>query len=336
MIFCNRPFEQMVIGADGTVLVCCFVPKPLGNIFQDDIEAVWNSEAAEEIRNSILDQSFKYCEKAYCHIAAKAGSLVQKGISRVNQIDDSLKKIISSPQTKLITFNYDQSCNLYCASCRKRIYHTPKPRIKELIKIQEAFLEKDFIKNVETFGIAGAGEPFLSKVYLDLMKRINQKDFPNLKLNILTNGLLLTPKMWKNFKNIHYAIHSINLSIDAATGSLYEKIRRGGKFKKLLNNLEFLAKLRKENKIPSLSIRFVVHSENFHDMIKFVKLGQKINCDIVFFQLIVKFGDFTDDEYKKLAVHHKSHPKHKEFLKIVRNPIFKEKIVDSQNLKAFM
>jgi MoaA/NifB/PqqE/SkfB family radical SAM enzyme len=208
--------------------------------------------------------------------------------------------------------------------------------VKKLIKIQEAFLKKDFIKNVETFSIAGEGEPFASKVYLDLLERINQRDFPVLKLNILTNGLLLTPTMWENFKNIHYAINSINVSIDAATGSLYEKIRRGGTFGKLLNNLEFLARLRKENKIASLTIRFVVYSENFHEIIKFVKLGQEINCDLVFFQLIVKFGGFTDDEYKKLAVHHKSHPKHKEFLKIVKNPILKERIVDSQNLKAFM
>jgi MoaA/NifB/PqqE/SkfB family radical SAM enzyme len=308
----------------------------LGNIFKNDIEEVWNSKAAKKIRNSILDQSFKYCEKAYCPIAAEADNVVQKSIYRINKIDDSLKKMIISPQTKLITFNYDQSCNLYCISCRKAIYHTPKSRVEELIKIQKALLKKDFIKNVETFSIAGAGEPFASKVYLDLLERINQRDFPGLKLNILTNGLLLTPPMWKKFQNIHYAVYSINLSIDAASGRVYEKIRRGGNFKKLLNNLEFLAQLRKENQIAYLSIRFVVHSENFHDMIKFVKLGQKFDCDIVFFQLIVKFGGFTDDEYKRLAVHHKSHPKHKKFLKIVKNPIFKEKIVNSQNLKAFM
>lgn len=192
------------------------------------------------------------------------------------------------------------------------------------------------MKDVRLFTIADFGEPFASKVYLGLIDKINYKKFPNLKIKFLTNGLLLTPKMWEKLKNIHYAIRYLDISIDAASAGTYEKIRRGGKFKQLLKNLEFFSQLRKKNKIESFAIKFVVSSENFQEMVEFVKLGQRFNCDKVIFRLIIKWNFFTEERYQKLAVHYKNHPNHKEFLETLLHPIFDEKnIVFLGNLNTF-
>lgn len=336
MVFCGRPFENIRIEWDGSIRVCCYIKEPLGNVFQDDIEDIWNSGCAKKIRDSILDQSYKYCDKKFCHIAARTNNVVRgNGIPGDSEIDSDMKKTISSCQPKRFEFAHDHSCNIYCTSCRKRISHIPKSTVKKLIKFQEDLIKKDFIRNVEFFNISGAGEPFASKVYLDLMKRINQIEFPKLKIDFLTNGLLLTPRMWKNLERLHYAVNVINVSIDAAAESTYKKVRRGGNFKRLQKNLEHLSQLRTNNKCKGLGFRYVVYSENFHEMVEFVKLGQRFNCDWIYFQLIVKFSVFTDDEYRRLAVHNKNHPGHKDFLKILRDPIFNEKNVFLQNIKPF-
>ena len=54
--FCHMPFTQLATGYKGDAFVCCcpaWVPFPVGNVFTaPSAEAVWNSEAAVEIRRS--------------------------------------------------------------------------------------------------------------------------------------------------------------------------------------------------------------------------------------------------------------------------------------------
>jgi MoaA/NifB/PqqE/SkfB family radical SAM enzyme len=338
IMICYRPFDQLVINHLGDVYVCCYVKKAIGNIFQDSkediMEAVWNSEAAKKIRNSIYDQSYTYCNKTFCTLAAKAKSITRAEDITTNRIivKNQLGDFLSGPAR--VMFNHDNSCNLYCVSCRKSIYRISKSKQDELISIQNSFLKKNTLKNAKEFHISVNGEPFASSVYLDLLKNLNVKDYPKLKIIITSNGLFLTPKMWDNLKNIHYAISQIHISIDAATAKTYEKIRLGGKFKKLKKNLQYLSKLRNEKSFDIFCIKFVVSSVNFNEMVDFVMLGKKLNCDYVNFQLITKFNSFTEEEYQRVAIHNKNHPKHKEFKKVLNNPIFNENIVNLINFHA--
>src|SRR4051812_18978280 len=77
--FCRRPFEHVEImhghGPDqsegfGDVYLCCagWLPKSIGNYLQQDLAHIWNSAAAREIRTSILDGSFRYCNAQACPV----------------------------------------------------------------------------------------------------------------------------------------------------------------------------------------------------------------------------------------------------------------------------
>ena len=173
--------------------------------------------------------------------------------------------------------------------------------------------------------ISGCGDPLASKIHRDFLKNFDSKRYQKVRIKLQTNGLLLTPEMWKSISKCHYAIDWISISIDAATKETY-KMNRGGNFDKLLKNLEFVSNLRKRKLIETFNINFVVQANNFREMRQFVDLGKRYGCDYVVFQRVmnlgVDYGINSEVKFQELAVHLKSHPLHKEFLNVLNDPIF--------------
>ena len=126
--------------------------------------------------------------------------------------------------------------------------------------------------------------------------------------------------MWKRVKAIHPYVNSCEVSIDAATKETYEtKTRIGGKWDVLVDNLEFITKIKT---IKFFSFSFVVQDSNFkemklfYDMITKYMKGSKSKFD-VFYNSIVNWGTYTNEEYLEKNVTLPSHKDHKEFLEIL-------------------
>ena len=130
--------------------------------------------------------------------------------------------------------------------------------------------------------------------------------------------------MWDSLHKINPAMYKISISIDAANENTYRLNRRGGNFKILLENLEFIKKLRNSEDIKQFYLLFVVQKNNYKEMTIFVELGKKFNCDNAAFSKIRNWGTYTKKEYSEIAVHEKSHPEHRDLLEILKNPIFKD------------
>jgi MoaA/NifB/PqqE/SkfB family radical SAM enzyme len=143
---------------------------------------------------------------------------------------------------------------------------------------------------------------------------------------LITNGILFTPENWGKIANVHYAINFIRISIDAAARETYEKLRRGGNFDILLDNLEFISGLKRQKNIK-LQAAFVMQKENYREMPMFVELVKKYNFDMVHFGRINNWGTYTDEEFRQIAVHRKDHPEHKDFLEILKDPALRDPIV---------
>jgi len=243
--FCSYPFDSLFFQPNGEVLVCCnaWMKKSIGNFFTQSLTEIWNSTAAQNIRESILDGSFRYCRADLC-------SFIITGKTKILPQDKRLLKIIQERKTilehgpRLISLNYDFSCNLYCKSCRNKVIVSDIETQRKLINFQDSLLSSGMFKDVRELTISRIGDPFSSPVYMDLFTKIEQHKFPQLKIDIRTNGLLLTPQNWERIKKVHYAINMIYISIDAATSKTYNQLRRGGDFKKLKRNLLFLKKLK--------------------------------------------------------------------------------------------
>src|SRR5262245_45929397 len=70
--FCRKPFEHFEIDPDGHVYLCCgqWLPKSIGNVHTQKWDEIWNSAAAQEIRESMHDGSFRHCSSVLCPLIA--------------------------------------------------------------------------------------------------------------------------------------------------------------------------------------------------------------------------------------------------------------------------
>ena len=76
--YCTRPFEWFAVLDNGDVSPCCppwIDGYRIGNLYKQSVDEVWNGEKAQAFRESILDGSFKYCNKCPAHISNPSLSL---------------------------------------------------------------------------------------------------------------------------------------------------------------------------------------------------------------------------------------------------------------------
>jgi len=163
---------------------------------------------------------------------------------------------------------------------------------------------------------------------------MKRQDMLNLeRIHLQTNGLLWTAKTWSKISNdIQPLIKSAEISIDAASSKTYSVNRRDGSFKKLLENLEFISKLRKNGPLELVTISMVVQENNFMEMPDFVYLGKRYDFDRVYFSQLVNWGTFFEKEFENRAIHSRAHPRYSEFVQLLKGEIFHDPIVDLGNL----
>ncbi|HYH03862.1 MAG TPA: radical SAM protein [Bacillota bacterium] len=357
--YCLQPFTNVDIHSNYGVRCCSesWMPSWVGDFSQNSIEEIWNSQAIQDIRQSILDGTYQYCDWHQCPFYCNdqyylysredlenPGRLPELHRNRILKYAPWIKYILES-KTKLdimpANYNlaYDETCNLKCPSCRSttKVY-TQGPEYELRLAIQQKLLQEVDVKgfdNIGRFNLTGAGEPFISKIFKDFLFNFEGKKHPKLDINIQSNGVLFTPEVWDNMKKIHDNINEVIISLDASCAETYEKIRVNGNFEVLLQNIEFLAKLRSENKIKRLMLAYVVQQKNYREMIDAIKIAQKYQVDLFIFNLLNDWMSWTKEEYEKNAIWKLYHPEYPDFIKILTDPIFDDPMIDLGNMTEY-
>jgi MoaA/NifB/PqqE/SkfB family radical SAM enzyme len=328
--FCHRPFEWFEIKSDGSVYLCCsgWLPKPVGNLFRSHPDRIWNSYAAKKIRSSILDGSFAYCRVDQCaflrtNSLPTSAKLVENRTGKIP--DEALTVSPFSP--RVINVGYDRTCNLACPSCRAEIIHLKDKMLERSLALQARLLGWEKLSEVGKICLSGSGDPFASTVYREFLTKFDPQQYPNLRLDLRTNGLLFSERLWDSLPNIHDSIDSVHISIDAATSATYKTLRRGGNFDVLLKRLEFIGNLRASGHIRQLIYSFVVQKTNFREMPNFVELAKKGNCDSVNFKPLLDWGTYSKAFLAALQVHEPAHPEHSDFLEVLSAPSLRDPMV---------
>ncbi len=83
-----------------------------------------------------------------------------------------------------------------------------------------------------------------------------------MRIYLLTNGTLFDEKGWLRLQGIQHARIWLNVSLDAGPNT-YEKLRRGGIFETLLENLTFIGQLRKNGILERFILNVTVQKDNF-------------------------------------------------------------------------
>lgn len=312
------PFEYTEVFDDRQYLCC---PSWLPNDIWDgtSIKSSFFSKGANDIRESIIDGSYKYCDEIQCPYLSelKSNKLSDKFIKKTSQ---NINLIRNKTNIEIVNFCFDRSCNFQCPSCRSElINYYGKKREQTDIKLSE--IENEISPFVKRLYLTGTADPFYSKSFRQFLETLDSKKFSKLEsIHLHTNGSLWNEKMWERVKAIHPYVNSCEISIDAATKDTYEtKTRIGGKWSILLDNLKFITKI---PTIKSYSFSFVVQDVNFREMREFYTLitdymkGSNAKFD-VFYNSITNWGTYTDDEYNLKNVTNPNNEHHEEFLKIL-------------------
>lgn len=171
------------------------------------------------------------------------------------------KKILSRFPTHVL-LEPTSICNLRCVMCYQMDNKftgddVKKNSNKQLMGKMSLELFKKIIdecesENAGAISLGSRGEPMINNKFSEMIDYLKNKNFFDIKIN--SNGSALTEKICHKILNNN--INILVISCDANTSSLYKKIRVGGNFEKLLNNIEMLNNIRKSSYINSkLEIR---------------------------------------------------------------------------------
>jgi Iron-sulfur cluster-binding domain len=336
--FCPEPFRRLVSGFAGATHLChCpqWVPFQVGDILRDaSVDQIWNSEAAMEIRRSVIDGDFSYCSRSMCP-AIVANTLQKK--SEVTDpvlrhyIDRRIVNLEAGPTH--LQLSYDPSCNLACPSCRTDIVMAKPDAVDRYQAAKDRVVLPLLRKTHGIVMITGGGDPFASKHWRSVLAALNPTEYSELKLDILTNGLLLR-RQWHEFPALKTMIAHLQISVDAARPKTYAIVRYPGLWEELRPNLDFISKIRRSGEIPSLGINFVVQKENFREMIEFIQLGKELGVDFVLFQRMFNFGSFTEEAFRERDVASPMHPDHTELCELLKHPLMRDPLVERSSLSS--
>ncbi len=292
---CPRPFDTVLIDKQGSCYACectSWLPQSIGNLQIKSLEEIIGGGTHQHLQGSISDGTYRYCNEHQCSYI-KSGGFLHGRPARIQHLRLAI----------------DDSCNLRCPSCRKSlIFHKEgsayKLGIRLADKINDWLYHYDHPMQVH---IGSDGDPFASHVYRHFMDQTPERD--NIKYSILTNALML-----KDFApRVPYVIRNLNelgVSIDGATKDTYEKLRLGGRWEKINENLQYISELKDQHGFRFI-MHYVVQKDNYHEMEDIVMLGEKYNADRVWFSRIQDWN--TWGNFSEHNIFDEQHPQHGDY-----------------------
>ena len=179
-------------------------------------------------------------------------------------IDKIRKHLDKSLLPPMIILDVTNVCNLRCIHC-------PHAEMQKRPDFKQTHMSWErFRKVIDQIGksrqpcllrFCGDGEPLMHPRILEMIEYA--KANTGAVINLTTNGQLLNREKAKYLVDI--GIDLIDVSIDALTAPVYEKIRRGGRYETLKKNLFELLSLRKPGYTTKVMVSFIEQQENLHE-----------------------------------------------------------------------
>ena len=275
---CPRPIDTILIDKQGSCYACectSWLPQSIGNLQLKSLEEIIGSDMHKHLQGSIADGSYRYCNEHQCSYI-KSGAVLHGQPERIEHLRLAI----------------DDSCNLRCPSCRKSmIFHKQGSAYNLGIRLADKI--NDWLHSYEhpiQVHIGSDGDPFASHVYRHFMDQTPERD--NITYSILTNGLMFR-EFHDRVPNVISNLNELGVSIDGASQETYEKLRLGGKWDKINDNLECMAEMKQRHGFRFI-LHFVVQKDNYHEMEDIIDLAEHYGADKVWLNKIQDWGTMDD------------------------------------------
>jgi len=170
-------------------------------------------------------------------------------------------------------------CNYNCIMCchdRPEGPHSSRQGFMDKALFKKIMSELPKTKTASGLKLFWLGEPFLNPTFQEMLEiacqEIEKREL-NFYIDLHTNAYFLSEEITEILLKWGRYIPRITLSLDAATGDTYKKIRRGGDLNIVQNNIEHFLKRREELGVdhPTLIFQFIVMDNNMDEAGDFVK-----------------------------------------------------------------
>ena len=140
----------------------------------------------------------------------------------------------------------------------------------------EAIVEQ--FPNLLSIDLQGTGEPLLNPGFMGILEQCALR---HLRMEFFTNATLLSRE--KAQAIVDSRVAQVSISVDGATTSTYENLRRGANFGRVGDNIAYLCEYRRKQgkSWPHLRLVLVVMRPNQEELERFVELGKELGVDEV-------------------------------------------------------
>lgn len=293
---------------DRAELSPCF--RPLQCSARPDGE-FWTSEEWKEFRRSIIDGSFRYCQKTQCpNIVAGWLPLKEKITdAKISAIVNGDVELI--PTLEELHFSYDGHCNLKCPSCRTA-FQTMST--EQALEFDDFYREKlqGLLYNAKHLCLSGCGEAMISPHSKKLLQSLNTKEYPLLEVELRTNMTTVTPQAWESLGEGRKVIRHIAASIDSSRKDDFERIRYPAKWDTVLNNLHFVQELRNNGELDVFEFHVVIQKDNVDQLLEIVKMAISYDADVITFSRMINWREMPENEYDEMNPFWPENPYHEQ------------------------
>lgn len=191
------------------------------------------------------------------------------------------------------------ACNYRCPKCpRQAINHTQNSGF-----LNDALIDKILAEakkyHMPSITFSHGGEPLMRRDLPLLIRKTKEAGILDRMFH--TNGLLLGKDLSREL--IESGLTKINFSLDAASAEIYNKVRPGGDYLKVVANINDFLEIKKRigKSYPRVRVSFVVSEENRHEQKKFYELW-KDKVNIISFQRCYDFTKLNSSDDNDLSI----------------------------------
>lgn len=318
MKLCRRAIEMVqVVDEEGTVRLCSWQKDGgiIGRLTDNSMEEIYNSKAARLIRERHLNRDYSNCNPNACPFVA--GDNVEENFIEIEEIP-------KLPYSLYLA--YDNVCNYHCVMCTIPDCMKGKDadeREKKLNKIDNELLKVlPYVKEISAHGL---GELFVSKHILKLLSEWKPvAPAEECSVSLETNGSLFNEKNWSQISNLGNYHLSVAITVLSFEEDVYQELSGTTlPVSSIIQNLHFAKSLKEQGIIDYLEIATVYQEKNFRQLPEFARRClDEFSADYV---RLRPFEPWSDPDMKDWFkdVRNEYHPYHKEFLEVMKNPVFK-------------
>lgn len=269
--YCARPWMQLAVMSDGTVVCACtdseFVSNPLGNLHEQSVREIWNGPAMEHLRRTIADD---IDETPVCN------GCPHRMVAPAPPPD----RFTDVPLPYVLFVESYGGCNLDCPGCPRDHIESSRKTLTLDFDVYRRLID-DLCPGLRYMEFHVAGENYMHPRAHEMVAYARQRD-PDCFILTSTNGHFFhTEERCRQL--LDSGLDAIIFSVDGATQETYEKYRVNGRLDRVLDGMRRVVRLRAERgaQRPLLIWRYILFewSDDPAEMALARRLAAEIGVD---------------------------------------------------------